>query len=222
MPEQLKQAVKDELKQAIAETGRFMISRGLTVGTWGNVSLRDPDTGLIYISPSGMDYEEIQAEDVVVLNSQIEVVDGCRVPSVERGMHVTVYNARPDVNAVVHTHPLYSTVLGVNHMELPGISEDFAQIVADKIICSEYALPGTMDLAENVVEALGPRNAVLLPNHGTLCVGETMKHALTVCHVVEKTAHIYIMAKSIGTPHLISDEDIKAMQYFARNVYGQR
>jgi L-fuculose-phosphate aldolase len=216
------QAIKYELKQKIADTGRFMIRQGLTVGTWGNVSLRDPDTGLIYISPSGMDYEEIQPEDVVVLNHKIEVVDGCRIPSVERGMHVTVYNARPDVNAVVHTHPLYSTVLGINRMELPGISEDFVQIVADKIICSEYALPGTMELAANAARALGQRNAVLLPNHGTLCVGENMKHALTVCHVVEKTAHIYIMCKSIGTPHLISMEHIKAMQYFARNVYGQR
>jgi len=214
--------VKQELKQTIVETGRLMIQQGLTVGTWGNVSLRDPETGLIYISPSGMDYGEIQAEDVVVLNNKIEVVAGHRVPSVERGMHVTVYNARPDVNAVVHTHPLYSTVLGVNRMELPGISEDFAQIVADRIICSQYALPGTMELAENVVAALGDRNAVLLPNHGTLCVGPNMKQALIVCHVVEKTAHIYIMAKSIGTPSLISDEDIKAMQYFARNVYGQR
>ncbi len=216
------ESVKYELKQKIADTGRFMIQQGLTVGTWGNVSLRDPETGLVYISPSGMDYEEIQPEDVVVLNAKIEVVDGHRIPSVERGMHVTVYNARPDVNAVIHTHPLYSTVLGINHMDLPGISEDFAQIVADKIICSEYALPGTMELAENVVEGLGQRNAVLLPNHGTLCVGENMKYALTVCHVVEKTAHIYIMARSIGTPHLISQEHIEAMQYFARNVYGQR
>lgn len=222
MQENLRQQVKAELKQAIADTGRIMIREGLTVGTWGNVSLRDPETGLIYISPSGMDYEEIRAEDVVVLNHKIEVVDGFRIPSCEKGMHVTVYNARPDVNAVVHTHPLYSTVLGVNRMELPGISEDFAQIVADKIICSTYALPGTMELAANVVEALGQRNAVLLPNHGTLCVGQNMKQALTVCHVVEKTAHIYIMAKSIGTPQVISADHIQTMQYFARNIYGQR
>jgi L-fuculose-phosphate aldolase len=106
----------------------------LTVSTWGNISIRDPETGLIYISPSGMDYEEIRVEDVVVLDHQIEVVDGYRIPSCEKGMHVTVYNDRSDVNAVVHTHPLYSTVLGVNRMDLPGISEDFVQIVADKIM----------------------------------------------------------------------------------------
>jgi L-fuculose-phosphate aldolase len=216
------QKIKNELKQTIADTGRIMIRERLTVGTWGNVSLRDCETGLIYISPSGMDYEEIQPSDVVVLDNKLKVVDGCRIPSVEREMHVSVYNARPDVNAVAHTHPLYSTVLGVNRMELPGISEDFVQIVGDKIICSEYALPGTPQLAKNVARALGERNAVLLPNHGTLCAGTDMKNALMICHVVEKTAHIYIMAKSIGTPHLISMEHIRAMQEFVRNVYGQR
>ena len=89
------------------------------------------------------------------------------------------------------------------------------------MICSEYALPGTPELAENVARAIGERNAVLIPNHGTVCVGADVDGALKICHVVEKSAHIYIMAKSIGIPHVISDEDIKAMQYFARNKYGQ-
>ncbi|MFN2117815.1 MAG: class II aldolase/adducin family protein, partial [Candidatus Promineifilaceae bacterium] len=125
----MSEKIKESLKQLLVETGIKMLQEGLTVGTWGNISVRDPETGLIYISPSGMNYCEIQAADIVVLDSEINVVDGFRIPSVERGMHVTVYNARPDVNAVIHTHPLYSTVLGVNGMELPGISEDFVQIV---------------------------------------------------------------------------------------------
>jgi L-fuculose-phosphate aldolase len=137
-------------------------------------------------------------------------------------MHVSIYNAREDVNAIIHDHPLHSSVLGVNRMELPGVSEDFVQIVGDKIICCEYALPGTPELARNAVTALGDRNAVILPNHGTLCVGEDLKYALKVCHVVEKAAHVYILARSIGTPHLLTEEQIKAMQYFARHLYGQR
>lgn len=217
-----KPAIDETMKQTLVDTGRFMIRSGLTVGTWGNVSMRDPNTGLMYITPSGMDYEEIQVEDIVVLDSDLHVVDGFRVPSVERHMHMAVYAARPDVNAVVHTHPLYTTVLGVIREELPGISEDFVQIVGDKAICAEYALPGTPELGRNAATALGQRNAVLLPNHGTLCVGMNMKHALTVTHVTEKSAHIYIMARSIGTVHLISEQHIRAMQHFARNFYGQR
>jgi len=215
--------VKESFKQLVVETGRTMIRQHLTVGTWGNCSARDPETGLIYITPSGMDYETIQPEDIVVLTDRLEIVDGFRVPSVEREMHVAAYNSRPDVNAVIHTHPLYSTVLGVNRMELPGISEDFVQIVGDKAICSEYALPGTSELAANASKALGPeRNAVLLPNHGALCVGTDMKHALTVVTVTEKAAHIYIMARSIGEPRSISMTHIREMQDFARNRYGQR
>jgi L-fuculose-phosphate aldolase len=216
------QEINEALKKTVVEAGRTMVHQGLTLGTWGNVSLRDPETGFIYITPSGIPYLEIRFEDIVVLDSAEEVVDGYRIPSVERGMHLAVYSARNDVNAVVHSHPLYSSVLGVNRMELPGMSEDFVQIVADKIICSEYALPGTPELARNVVAALGERNAVLLPNHGTLCVGEDMVRALLISHVVEKTAQIYIMAKSIGIPHMIAPEHIEAMQYYARHIYGQR
>jgi L-fuculose-phosphate aldolase len=215
------QKIKNELKRIVAGAGVTMIEQGLTVGTWGNVSVRDSETGLIYISPSGMEYEDIREEHIVVLNDQLEVVDGTTRPSIEKRLHVAIYKARQDVNAVIHDHPLYSSVLGVTRMELPGISEDLVQIVGDKIICSEYALPGTPELARNAVKALGDRNAVLLPNHGTLCVGENLKHALRVCHVVEKAAHIYIMAKTIGTPHLLAEEDIKSMQYFARHLYGQ-
>lgn len=214
--------VKKELKKLVAGAGVTMIEQGLTVGTWGNVSVRDKETGLIYISPSGVDYEDIREEHVVVLNNRCEVVDGTYRPSIEKQMHVSIYNTREDVNAVIHDHPLHSSVLGVNRMELPGVSEDFVQIVGDKIICCEYALPGTPELARNAVTALGDRNAVILPNHGTLCVGEDLKYALKVCHVVEKAAHVYILARSIGTPHLLTEEQIKAMQYFARHLYGQR
>ena len=112
--------INESLKTLLVETGVKILEEGLTVGTWGNFSVRDPETGLIYITPSGMDYRTIQPDDIVVLDSNINVVDGFRVPSIEKGMHVTTYLARPDVNAVIHTHPLYSTVLGVNGLELPG------------------------------------------------------------------------------------------------------
>ncbi len=214
--------VKQELREAIAEGGRRMVAEKLTVGTWGNLSIRDPETGLIYIKPSGMPYETITADDVVVMNSDFEVVAGHRKPSIEFNFHIAIMNARSDVNAVIHTHPVYSSVFGVIREDLPGISEDFVQIVGDKIINCEYSLPGTPELAKNVVAGLGTeRNAVMVPNHGTICVGADFDTAMKVIHVVEKSAHVYIMARSIGAPHLISDEDIQAMQDFVRTKYGQ-
>ncbi|MBT3321877.1 MAG: class II aldolase/adducin family protein [Anaerolineae bacterium] len=214
--------IKNNLKEIIVETGIKMLAEGLTVGTWGNFSVRDPETGLIYITPSGMAYNSLQTEDVVVLDKDANLADGKRIPSIEHPMHLALYAARADVNAVVHTHPIYSTVLGVNGMELPAISEDFAQIVGYKMSCSKYALPGTKELGQNVVKGLGKENGVLLPNHGTVVVGANMPAALTICHVVEKSAQTYILAKSIGTPNIIPDADIKAMQDYVQNEYGQK
>jgi L-fuculose-phosphate aldolase len=213
--------VRRDYLQKIVDGGMEMVKRGLTVGTWGNISFRDSETGLIYIKPSGMVYEDITADDVVVMNSDMEVVWGTRKPSIEFGLHISIMNARSDVNSVIHTHPIYSSAFAMTLQEIPGISEDFVQIVGNKVICAEYALPGTMDLANNVVKGLGERNAVLIPNHGTVCVGTSIEGALKICHVVEKSAQIYILAKSIGTPQIISDADIEAMQNFARNHYGQ-
>lgn len=208
-------------KQMIVDGGKEMIDKGLTVGTWGNLSVRDPETGLIYVKPSGIRYHDITPEDVVVFTPDGTKVDGNRKPTIEYPFHLGIMNARADVNFVIHTHPTYSAVLGVLGKDLPGICEDFVQLVGDRIINCKYSLPGSTELAQNVVEALGDRNAVMIPNHGTICCGSSWDMVMKVCYVVEKTAHIYILASSIGTPNLISDEDILAMQHFARNHYGQ-
>ncbi len=213
--------VRSEFKRAIVDGGRYLLDRGLTVGTWGNLSVRDPETGLIYIKPSGMPYPDITEDDIVVMDHDCRVVEGFRKPSIEYNFHVAIMNAREDVNAVIHTHPVYSSVFGVLREDIPGISEDFVQIVGDRVINCDYALPGTRELAANVVRGLGDRNAVLIPNHGTVCVGADFAAAVKIIFVLEKSAQIYILARSIGTPRLIDPADIKSMQEFARNHYGQ-
>jgi len=159
-------------------------------------SIRDPETG--------MPYETITADDGVVMNGYFEIVEGHRKPSIEFNFHIAI------MNAVIHTQPLYSSVFGVIREVLTGIGENFVQIAGEKIINCEYALPGPPEPAKNVVSGLGTeRNAVMMPNHDTICVGADFDTAMKVIHVVEKTAQVYIMARSIETPHLISDEDIK-------------
>jgi len=216
-----KSEIKKAYRQMIVDAGNTMVALNLTVGTWGNVSIRDQETGLIYIKPSGMPYDQITEDDVVVMNKDMEIVWGHRKPSIEYHFHISIMNARSDVNAIIHTHPVYSSAFGVTRQDIPGISEDFVQLVGDKIINAEYSLPGTPELAINVVKALADRNAVLVPNHGTICVGTDIPMALKVCHVVEKSAHTYILSKILGTPNIISTEDMRAMQDFARNHYGQ-
>jgi len=215
--------VKESFKQLIVDTGLEMIRTGMTVGTWGNISVRDPDTDLVYISPSGMDYRRIKSHHVVVLTTDLEVVDGTTEPSIERHMHCEAYKARSDVNAVIHTHPLYSSVFGVVRMDLPAVSEDFAQIVGEEVrVCRSYELPGTAELAREAVATLGNDNAVILPSHGALAVGESIELALKVSHVLEKNATIYLFARMLGQPTLFKHEDVVAMQDFARNFYGKK
>jgi L-fuculose-phosphate aldolase len=213
--------IKQEFKQKVVDGGLSMVEKGLTVGTWGNISVRDPDTGLVYVKPSGMYYDQITANDVVVFDLDEHVVEGSRKPTIEYQFHLGIMRSRPEINYVIHTHPVYSAVFGVLREDLPGISEDFVQLVGDKIVNCTYALPGTRELAGHVVEGLGDRRAVMIPNHGTVCCGEDFNTVMKVCFVVEKTAQIYLLARSVGTPHLISDEDIKAMQDFVKHHYGQ-
>ncbi len=213
--------MSNKYKKMIVDAGRKMMAEGLTVGTWGNISVQDPDSGLIYIKPSGMDYNKIEQSDVVVMNSDAQVVEGNRKPSIEYNFHIGILNARPDVLAVVHTHPVYSSVFGVLGQQIPAVCEDFAQIVGDKVICCQYALPGTQELARCVIAGLADRGAVLIPNHGAVCVGESLADAFKKSFVLEKSAKIYYMAKSLGKPRIISDEDIKSMQEFVKNSYGQ-
>ncbi len=205
----------------IVDAGRKMIADGMTVGTWGNISVRDPQSGLIYIKPSGMDYDKIVEDDVVVMNEDYQVVEGKRKPSIEFNFHIGIMNARPDVLAVVHTHPVYSSVFGVLGQEIPAVCEDFAQIVGQRVVCCRYALPGTQELAKFVVEALADNGAVLIPNHGAVCVGESLAGAFKRSFVLEKSAKIYYMAKSLGEPNIISSADVKSMQDFVKNSYGQ-
>ncbi|MTI58912.1 MAG: class II aldolase/adducin family protein [Firmicutes bacterium] len=211
----------DEFKQIVVDAGVKMCQRSLTVGTWGNISYRDPESGNIFLTPSGMDYQKLGTNDIVVYNAKGEIIEGKRKPSIEWSMHLAIFAAREDVNAIIHTHPTYSTAFAITDTSIPPVSEDFVQIVGDSVECAEYALPGTKELGEYAIKALASKNAVLLTSHGTLCVGPNMDFAFKVCDVVEKTAYLYLMSKNLGEARMIPPADIKAMQDFVKTKYGQ-
>ena len=211
-----------DYKKAIVENGIRMLKSGLTVETWGNISMRDPESGLIYLTPSGMPYDKIVPDDVVVMNSALEIVDGKRKPTIEAAMHVGIMNARPDVNAILHTHPVDSQVFALLHMDIPPVIDEAAQLLHGTVKCTEYALPGTDELAANVIEALGDKPACLMANHGAVAVGSDIDVAFKVCTVLEMTAKIYYKALCIGNPQPIDDEKVAFMVDFVTNQYGQR
>lgn len=210
-------------KKLIVDSGLRMLRGGYTVETWGNISARDPETNLVYLTPSGMDYTTIQEEDIVVLDLEGNIVEGHRKPSIELDLHLHVYQSRPEVQAVVHTHPIYSTVFSCCGEDIPMVIDEAAQVLGDVCRTAKYGLPGSKELAENCVEALGETgNACLLRSHGAVCVGKNMDTAFKVCKVLEVTAQIYQLIRSMGANYLpIPQQYIDAMWDFAQNHYGQ-
>ncbi|QTQ13988.1 class II aldolase/adducin family protein [Treponema parvum] len=212
-----------EYKDIIVAAGLKMLHSGLTIETWGNISIRAPDTGLVYLTPSAMPYDTIKPEDVVVCDITGQIIEGHRKPTIEKELHLAVYRARQEVNAIIHTHPLYSMIYACQGKTIPLFTDEAAQSLGDECTCATYELPGTDALAQACAKALGEKaNSCLLHSHGAVCVGETLDAAFRVCTVLEVTANIYYMIEATGgKPKLISREKILAMQDFVKNHYGQ-
>lgn len=209
-------------KAHLIEAGMRMFETGLTVETWGNISIRDPETGRIYLTPSAIPYNELTEEDIVVMNLDGTTIQGTRKPTIEVEMHLGILRERPEINGVIHTHPIYSQVFAALHQTIPPIIDEAAQALGGSVYTTEYALPGTPELAENVVKTLGETGvACLIANHGAVCIGTDLDQAFKVCTVLEMTAQIYQMALSIGKPVEISEENVAIMKDFVKNHYGQ-
>ena len=212
-----------DYRELIVQSGLRMADSGLTVETWGNISARDPETGLVYMTPSAMKYDTITVDDVVVCDLDGNTVQGTRKPTVEKDMHLSIYRARKDVNAVIHTHPTYSMVYSCQGKDIPLFIDEAAQTLGDTCHTTPYALPGSQELADGVVTALGEKsNACLIRSHGAVAVGGDMDGAFRTCTVLEIAARIlYMIEATGGKPAPISDENIAIMQDFMKNHYGQ-
>ncbi len=211
-------------KREVLETAQRMDEKGLVVGTSGNVSLRFKESSgreLVAITPSGRQYDTMKVEDIVLVDMEGQRVEGELAPSIETMLHIGIYKARRKVCAVVHTHAVFGSVIAVTRKEIPAILDDQVICIGGEIKVAKYALPGSIELAQNVVAALGPRNAVILSNHGTLAVGRNMREALNNSELLEKTARVYIMAIGLGTVQPLSDDVTGVEKGFFEAVFGE-
>lgn len=205
----------------VCETAKKMSSSGLVAGTWGNISSRIDDEYMV-ITPSGMDYERLCPEDMVVVNMKTFEYEGRLKPSVEVPVHAAVYMDRSSVNGIVHTHSTYALTMATARKAIPPICDDQVQILGGDIRVADYTMPGTKEMAEAVVKALKDRGGALIANHGAITVGRTLPEAFTGSQVLEKTALIYINTQSIGGPVEISKEDVEIFHDFFMTKYGQK
>lgn len=213
--------LQEEREQVVAYCKK-LITQGLTKGTGGNISICNREKGLFAISPSGIDYFETEPEDVVVMNLQGQVVDGKRKPSSEHELHRIFYENREDINAVVHTHSVYCTVLAVLREELPASSYLVAFAGGPNVRCGDYASFGTRELAEITYKAMEGRNAALMANHGLLAGAEDILNAFNIAEQIEGCAEVYVKARMIGKPVILDEEEMKTMVDRFRHSYGQR
>lgn len=207
-----------DVRQQVVETVRHMCSDQLVLGTWGNVSVRDGN--FMWITPSGMDYALLGTHDLVKMDFNGNVAEGCWKPSSEWRLHAAVYQGRPDCAAIVHTHSVYVTAFAVARVSIPPAAEDLVQIAGGGVDVAEYALPGTDELAANTLAALADKSAVLLASHGLVGVADSLAEALKVCRIVEKTAQAVLMARLLGPVPELSAEDIRVMRNFYLTSYG--
>ncbi len=207
-------------RRAVIETALAMSRSGLSPGRSGNVSCRWGEG--MFITPTGMAYDDIRPGDVVFVDAKGEVPDKkSRKPSSEWRFHLAAYQARPDMNAVVHTHSLSATVLACARKPIPAFHYMVAVAGGDDIPLVSYDTFGTKELARHVAKGLLHRNACLMANHGQIAIGATLPAALELAREVEVLAEQYRGVLALGKPYLIAEDEMKRVLKRFKS-YGQR
>jgi len=197
----------DNPETAVLDAAKDMLRRGLVEGTAGNISARRSD-GNIVVTPSSVDYRDMQLDDLVLIDPQgavLHAADG-RSPSSEAKLHLACYQAFDDIGSVIHSHPVWATMFAIAHEPIPACIDEFAVYCGGEVRCTEYAASGTPEVGTNAVKALEGRGAALIANHGLVAVGPRPDKVLHITALVERTAQIVWGARALGGPVPIPDD----------------
>jgi ribulose-5-phosphate 4-epimerase/fuculose-1-phosphate aldolase len=203
----------EHLKREVLATAQRMVEDGIAHGAQGNISARDDETGLLAITPSAIPYCDMTDEDISIIDTNGELVEGPWKPTSEMPMHTLFYRRRDDVAAVVHSHAPYASVFAITGEAIPVVLIESAACIGHPVQVAPYRTPGTEELGRICLETLGDGCVVLLANHGLLSIGTTLDQAYGATIAAETTARLVIMAQSMGSkPNTIPDEVVKAMR----------
>ncbi len=212
----------EELKQAVWQLHMELPKNNLVTWTGGNISGRDPDTGLVVIKPSGIRYEDLQPEHLVVVDLEGDVVEGALKPSSDTASHLYIYRQRPDIGGIVHTHSRYATAFAALGKPIPVYLTAMADEFGGPIPCGGFALIGGEEIGKIVVESIGDSPAVLLKNHGVFTIGKDAQSAVKAAVMTEDVAHTVWIALQMGQPDEIPAEDVAKLHHRYTHVYGQK
>ena len=212
----------ERAKRELVNAAYTAYQEGLVFETWGNISCR-PAENRIVITPSGIPYKKLRFFDLVVVNPSGKTLQGRWKPSTELLLHLAIYKKRKEIRAIVHTHSVYAAAFAVSREEIPVALEEQAQVVGGTIKVAKYAPPGSKELADNTLAALGDEsNAALLANHGLISVGPDLATAMQRCRVIERNACVLLWSKSLGPPFILNQEDVAALRKDFLLHYGQQ
>ncbi len=211
----------EALRQQVWKLNLDLPKHGLVAWTSGNVSGRDPDTGYVVIKPSGVKYEDLQAEQLVVLDMEGKIVEGNLKPSSDTASHLYIYRHRPEVNGIVHTHSSYATAFAALGKPIPVYLTAIADEFGGSIPCGGFALIGGEEIGRVVVESIGSSPAVLLKNHGVFTIGPSAEAAVKAAVMVEDVARTVWIALQLGQPDEIPTGEVAKLRHRYTHEYGQ-
>lgn len=192
----------DKEKEAIVKCARWLSEHGYfgcVRGSGGNISVKLNDQNMMAITPSRRPYQEMSLDDICVVDDKLKLIEGHLTASVETTMHLSVYKNRPDVNAVIHTHPVFASILSITNEPIPALFDEITFEIGSGVEVIPYAVSGSVDLAQNVISKLGNDcYCYILQNHGALSLGKTLDQAWKNAELLEKVAQIYYYALTTG------------------------
>ena len=211
----------EKLKEQLVALHLELPKNDLVRWTGGNVSARDAETGRVVIKASGIRYEEMRPEHMVVVDMEGKVVEGAFKPSSDVFSHLYIYKHRADVGGVVHTHSRYATAFAAVGKPIPCVLTAIADEFGGPIPCGGFALIGDETIGKVVIESIGKSPAVLLKNHGVFTIGKDAAAAVKAAVMTEDVAATVWMALQLGTSDVIPQEDVDKLHQRYTNVYGQ-
>ena len=211
----------ENLRQLLSDLHQELPKNNLVNWTGGNISVRDPESGYVVIKPSGVRYEVLKAGQMVVVDLEGNVIEGDLKPSSDTASHLYIYQHRPDVNGIVHTHSPYATAFAALGKPIPVYLTAIADEFGGPIPCGGFALIGSEAIGKVVLEAIGDSLAVLLKNHGVFTIGPTAEAAVKAAVMTEDVAKTVWLALQLGQPDEIPAEDVAKLHHRYTHVYGQ-
>ncbi len=210
----------EKLREEVYKANLALPKYGLVTWTSGNVSGRDPETNLVVIKPSGVMFEDLSAENMVVVDLNGKIVEGIFGASTDTASHLYIYRHRPDVFGITHTHSNFATAFAAVGKSIPIVLTALSDEFGGPIPCGGYARIGGRQIGEEILRSIGSSTAILMKNHGVFTIGKSVSAALKAAVMVEDNAKTVWLALQIGQPDELPAEEVAANYYRYQNRYG--